>query len=439
MGAITEGRRVMRWAVRHGIIRQLVLHQFRTGDPVAQLTLDPAVAADPIGHYAALRERGSLVHSGFAFHTAHHDVCTSILRSADFGAVGAPGGAAPGFMKILHRAGGRGPVGPVETPSMLVTDPPEHSRYRRPVTKAFTTRAVAALRVRTEQVAKELLDELTAVGTTTVDLVGSYVGLLPATVITEILGAPTEMRHRFLGWGSAAGRSLDMAPTFREFARSERGTAALSSWMAAHLEQLRAEPGDDILSGLVRDQAEGNGLTHEELTSIAVLLLAAGFETTAGLIGHGVALLTGHPEQLALLRDDPELWPNAIEEILRFDSPVQQTVRIARRDTEIAGQQVREGQAAVVLIGGANRDPAVFPEPDRFDVTRPNARDHLTFSSGIHHCLGAGLARMEGVVGLHALFDRYPALALAGAPRRRPARVLRGFDRLPVRLSGDLC
>ena len=171
------------------------------------------------------------------------------------------------------------------------------------------------------------------------------------------------------------------------------------------------------------------------ITSIAMLLLAAGFETTVNLIGNGTALLTEHPEQLALLREDPSRWPNAVDEVLRHDSPVQRTGRIAHRDTEIAGERVRGGRIVVVMLGGANRDPAVFDDPGRFDVTRPNAGEHIAFSSGIHYCLGAALARMEGEVGLRALFERFPELALDGPPHRRPTRVLRGYDAMPARLT----
>jgi cytochrome P450 len=166
-----------------------------------------------------------------------------------------------------------------------------------------------------------------------------------------------------------------------------------------------------------------------------MLLLAAGFETTVNLIGNGVGLLTAHPEQLALLRAEPQRWPRAVDEVLRVDSPVQRTGRVAQRDTKVAGEQFRPNQVVILMLGGANRDPAVFPDPDRFDVTRPNAGDHLAFSSGAHFCLGAALARMEGEVGLRALFDRFPDLALAGPPRRRPTRVLRGYASMPVRLS----
>ena len=223
--------------------------------------------------------------------------------------------------------------------------------------------------------------------------------------------------------------------TFSEFRRSERDIAALQQWMLGHFEHIRRHPGDDILSALVHAQSEEGRLSEDELTSIAILLLAAGFETTMNLIGNGAALLAADPEQLALLRADPAGWPGAVDEVLRHDSPVQRTGRIARRDTVVAGERVSAGQIVLLLLGGANNDPAVFVDPTRFDVTRADAGNHVAFSGGVHYCLGAGLAKMEGEVGLRALFDRFPDLALAGTPHRRPTRVLRGYDAMPVRLS----
>ena len=205
--------------------------------------------------------------------------------------------------------------------------------------------------------------------------------------------------------------------------------------MVGHFEHIRRHPGDNILSTLVHAHSEEGRLSRDELTSIAMLLLAAGFETTVNLIGNGAALLTSHPGQLARLQADPALWPRAVDEVLRHDSPVQRTGRVAIRDTEVAGERMRAGSVVVIMLGGANRDPAVFTDPDVFDVTRPNAGEHIAFSSGIHYCLGAALARMEGEVGLRALFDRFPDLVPDGPPHRRPTRVLRGYDAMPVRLS----
>lgn len=432
---IAEVRRAIRWGVRHGMVRRAMGQRVREGDLTARLMVDPELIADPFPHYAAIRARGRLVDNGLVLYAGHHDLTTAILRSPDFGVVGGPTGPAPMALRYAVRAGGRGPLGPAEPPSMLSTDPPDHTRYRKLVTRAFSARAVAALRARTEQIAGELLAGMGARDGATADVIEDYASLLPATVIAEILGAPLEMRRQFLEWGEGAALSLDAGLPFAQFRRSERDLAALQDWMRGHFAHLRRHPGDNILSALVHAHAEEGRLTEDELTSIAMLLLAAGFETTVNLIGNGVALLTAHPDQLALLRAEPTLWTRAVEEVLRVDSPVQRTGRVAQRDTEVAGERVRAGRVVVLLLGGANRDPAVFADPDRFDVTRENAGEHLAFSSGAHFCLGAALARMEGEVGLRALFDRFPALTPTGPPRRRTTRVLRGYAAMPVRLS----
>jgi len=276
------------------------------------------------------------------------------------------------------------------------------------------------------EVAGELLDDLARDHAgEPVDLVRRYASQLPVIVICEILGAPVEMRDQFLTWGDAAATSLDPGMPLRQFKHAQQGIDALQDWMRGHFETLRRNPGDDVLSQLVTatDNTADNGadsagerLTETELLATGLLVLAAGFETTVNLLGTGIALLQDHPEQRELLERSPELWPNAVDEILRFDSPVQRTARRALRDTEIAGVPIREEEIVVVLLAGANHDPDVFDNPGRFDVTRENAGKHLSFSSGAHHCLGAQLARMEGEVGLRTLTERFPALSLVGRP-----------------------
>jgi cytochrome P450 len=430
---VTEIRRGMRWALRHGLVRQTVMPRIRAGELGSRVMMDDELLPDPFAAYERLRAEGRLVDAGMALITTDHALCTAVLRSPDFGTVPTEARLSR-LVRLAIRAGGRGPLGPVEAPSMLAVDPPDHTRYRKLVTRAFSARAVAALRTRAEEIAEELLDEMAGRGPRA-DLVEDYANLLPATVIAEMLGAPVSMRRQFLMWGEGAALSLDVGLRYREFRRAERDLAALQEWMLGHFESVRRSPGEDILSALVTAHDQGTGLSEDELTSIAMLLLAAGFETTVNLIGNGVGLLARHPEQLALLRAEPQRWPNAVEEMLRFDSPVQRTARIARRDIEVDGERLREGQLVVLVIGAANRDPAVFADPDRFDVTRADAGAHLAFSSGIHYCLGAGLARMEAEVGLRALFRRFPELELTRQPQRRPTRVLRGYAAMPVTLG----
>jgi cytochrome P450 len=425
-------RRGIRWVVRHGLIRRTVQRQMRAGDLGSRLMIDPTIREDPFPYYDELRARGHVVTSGLALMSAHHDVCLAVLRSPDFGQIRVD--LIPGILRLGMKLGGRTVLGPIEPPSMLVTDPPEHTRYRKLVTRAFSARAVAAMRPRVEEIAEGLLDEIASSGPT-VDLVARYASLLPATVIAEMLGAPVAMRRQFLEWGAGAALSLDVGLSYRDFRRSEHDLSALHRWMLGHFSEVRRARRDDVLSTLVTAHDQDEQLSLDELSSISMLLLAAGFETTVNLLGNGAVLLMRHPDQLALLRAKPQRWPGAVEEILRYDSPVQRTGRVALRDTEVAGHPVRAGSLIVTLLGGANRDPAVFPDPHRFDVQRREADHNVAFSSGVHYCIGAALARLEGEVGLQTLFRRFPDLALAGAPHRRPTRVLRGYDAIPVRLS----
>ncbi|MDQ2881254.1 MAG: cytochrome P450 [Actinomycetota bacterium] len=427
-------RRRIRWVVRHGLIRRTVQRQVRSGDLGSRLMIDPAIREDPFPYYDELRSQGRIVTSGLAMMSAHHDVCLAVLRSPDFGQMRLD--LLPGILKLGMKIGGRSVLGPIEPPSMLVTDPPQHTRYRKLVTRAFSARAITAMRPRVEEIAEDLLGEIARASPTgsTVDLVERYASLLPATVIAEMLGAPVAMRRQFLDWGAGAALSLDVGLSYRDFRRSELGIAALQQWMLGHFSDVRRARRDDVLSALVTAHDQGN-LTIDELSSIAMLVLAAGFETTVNLLGNGAVALMRHPEQLDVLRAQPQRWAGAVEEILRYESPVQRTGRVALRDTEVAGRPVKAGSLIILLLGGANRDPEIFPDPHRFDVQRPEADQNVAFSSGIHYCIGAALARLEGEVGLQTLFRRFPDLALAGIPHRRPTRVLRGYDEIPVRLN----
>ena len=425
-------RRTIRWVVRHGLIRRTVQRQMRAGDLGSRLMIDPAIRENPYPYYDELRAQGHVVKSGLALMSAHHEVCLAVVRSPDFGQMRLD--LLPGILRLGMKLGGRAVLGPIEPPSMLVTDPPEHTRYRKLVTRAFSARAVAAMRPRVEEIAEELLDGLASSGPT-VDLVARYASLLPATVIAEMLGAPVAMRRQFLEWGAGAALSLDVGLSYRDFRRSEHDLGALHRWMLDHFDEVRDARRNDVLSTLVTAHDQGEQLSLDELSSISMLLLAAGFETTVNLLGNGAVLLMHHPDQLELLRAQPRRWPGAVEEILRYDSPVQRTGRVALRDTLVVGRPVRAGSSIILLLGGANRDPGVFPNPERFDVQRPEADQNVAFSSGVHYCIGAALARMEGEVGLQALFRRFPDLALTGAPHRRPTRVLRGYDAIPVRPS----
>ena len=429
-------RGTVRWASTHGVLRVATLRRARAGNPDAQLLISPALLADPFEQYEKLRTDEPFVPGALAPVTVHHDVCTEVLRSDDFGVL-AVGGEVPLPLRLAQRFAGPSPnVAPLDPPSMLAVDPPVHTRYRRLVTRAFTARAVTAQRERTQAMADELLDSLDqAAGP--VDLMARYASLLPVAVISEMLGVPAAMRDQFLAWGDGAAASLDMGLPRSQYRSVQANVAAITSWMREHLRRLRREPGDDLLSGVIaaaRDEG-GNELSETELMAIATLVLGAGFETTVNLIGNGAALLFAHPDQRRLLAEQPALWPNAVEEVLRVESPVQRTGRRARRATTVHGVDLAEGDLVITVLAAANRDPKVFTDPHTFDVTRANARDHLSFSSGVHYCLGAALARMEGEIGLRSLFERFPDLAPAGPARRRSTRVLRGYASLPVTLG----
>jgi hypothetical protein len=441
MGTASTARGAVRWAATHGVVRAAIRSRARAGNPDAQVLRDPAVREDPYAHYERLRSPAPLVPGAFSRVSVHHAVCTEVLRSPDVGQIGGARSESlpPVLRAVLRLAGPRPSVGPVDPPSMLAVDPPEHTRYRRLVSRAFSARAVAGLRERTRAVAEDLLDDLergAAADGGRTDLVARYASLLPVTVISEVLGVPTGMREQFLAWGDAATPSLDAGLDRRTFADVERSLAELDAWFRGHLRRLRREPGDDLLSALVGAvDDDGGGLTEQELLATAALVFGAGFETTVNLVSNGAALLFASPGQRRLLAEDPALWSNAVDEVLRVESPVQRTGRRAVRDTTVAGVPVREGELVILVLAAANRDPLLFRDPHAFDVTRADARDHLAFSSGIHFCLGAALARMEGEVALQALFERFPDLAPAGPARRRRTVVLRGHTTMPVLLG----
>ncbi|MFI5777806.1 cytochrome P450 [Nocardia sp. NPDC051570] len=401
----------------------------RRGDTLARLMITPSGSSDPYPLIEDLRARGRLTMSSIAWASADHELCRTILRDNRWGVHAIESFEIP---HPLRRFAQRTPLppNPVEPPSMLVIDPPDHTRMRRPVAAAFTPRAIARLRERVASVTEELLAELPAGGSA--DLVTAYASQVPIAIISEILGFPRSSLPLFLEWGDAMSPLLDMGLPWRTYRHAMKSMRVMDGYLDDHIARLRREPGEDILSSLVR----AGELDDRELKATASLLMGAGFETTVNLISNGVVQLLAHPAQLARLREEPELWPNAVEEILRIDAPVQTTARVALSDgVELEGISFRKGHTVVLSLAGANRDPKMFEDPTRFDVARPNAKDHLTFSSGIHVCLGASLARMEGVYALRSLFDRFPNLQRAGRPERRPLFTLHGYSRLPVLLG----
>jgi len=425
---------LVRWGLRHGMGRTAMAIGLRQGEVFARLVLDTSLRADPYPYYAELRATAPLVPGRFALATTRHDVIEELLRHPDLRS-GFPEAFLPGPVRqLLQWATEPAAISPIEPPSMLVTDGPGHDRHRRAVSRAFTVRAVRDLEARVEVIATELLEALPARGP--VDLVGAYTDLLPVQVIAEILGVPPEMNPTFLRWGHAIAKSLDVGRDYRTLRHADWAVRELNTWLLGHFARLRRNPGSDLLSRVITlDPGKDAPLTDVDLVSIAGLVLGAGFETTVNLLSNGISALTANPDQLELLRAEPAHWPNAVQEILRYDSPVQNTFRHAGKDLELFGTPVPKGKLISLVVGGANRDPSVFPDPDRFDITRGNAKEHLSFGGGSHYCLGATLARLEGEVGLRLLFEHFPGLQPAGPALRRPTRILRGFARFPVELN----
>ena len=422
----------VRWGFGHLVPKVAMSSAARKGDLQGKL-LEASRAGDPFAVFEELRATGPLYRGKYAFVTTSLPLVREVLSSNDFRTGFDFSQTSGPLARLFGWAADTGFVGPLEPPSLLVTEPPDHTRYRKLVTRVFSVRAVEQLRARTEQIATELLDDLA--GHDTVDLVERYCTLLPVTVISEILGVPLSERERILAFGAAAAPSLDVGLGWSRFREVEAALKAFDGWLGDHLARLGRERGDDLLSQLVAVQEDGVGLDERELKATAGLVLAAGFETTVNLLGNGVALLRNHPDQLARLVDDPALWPNAVEEILRYDPPVLLTGRTSSRDTVVNGTTIPKGTLVTTVLAAANRDPDVFAEPARFDVGRENAKEHVSFSAGRHYCLGAALARMEGEVGLRMLFDRYPELRTLPGAQRRDTRILRGYATLPVRLG----
>ena len=413
---------VMRRAVEPAVLRYC---QWR-GDPVARW-MGPRAKADPYPLYESVRERGLVRSKLGPWVTASHATASAILRDRRFSS------------SPVHQRGYRPPAYPPGDPraglpddDLLTLDPPDHTRLRRLVSGTFTPKAIAALEPFIRDTAGQLLDSAGPAG---FDLIEALAFPLPIAVICHLLGVPAGDQARFRAWGHDVAATLEPQTARAAASQSRTSEQALAAYLGDLVAKRRAEPDGSLLSALIAAEEEGDRLTSGELVSMALLLLVAGFETTVNLIGNGtVALLReAGREQWRSLADDPALVPGAVEELLRYDSPVQMTSRTATEDADVGGTVIRRGTPVIVAIGGANRDPEVFSQPGRLQVSRPDASRHLSFSLGIHHCLGAPLARLEGRVALEELTGRHPGLELAGTPVRRPLLVLRGFESVPVR------
>lgn len=313
--------------------------------------------------------------------------------------------------------------------NMVQTDPPQHTRLRKLVARSFTARRIEALRPRIQQIADELVDAMLSRGR--VDLVEAFALPLPLAVICELLGVPARDRKTFHDWYL---ESTDFTAPEAASAAAE----AMTGYLGDLIDSKRRTPGTDLLSGLAAGEEGEDRLSREEMLGMAFLLLVAGYETAANLFSGGTLALLSHPEQLAALRADWSLLPDAVEEMLRYDAPVETAAfRYTREPVQIGGVTIGVGEPVAVVLAAASRDSGRFAEPDRFDIRR-DARGHLAFGHGVHHCLGAPLARLQGAVGFRTLLERCPGLALDEAGEElhwRPSLMLRGLHRLPVVVS----
>ncbi|WP_299576956.1 cytochrome P450 [uncultured Williamsia sp.] len=432
--ALESARRRTHWMATHGLVRAAAPLGARLGDLQARLISDPQVRVDPGPVHREIRSRGPIARGRLADVTVDHAVVRDVLRSDDFRTAGS-GPQGPKIIAAIEQRTRTDGLHPLRPPSLLATEPPSHTTYRRLVSSVFTARAVASMRDNVELTATRLLDELDG-ETGTVDIIDRYCARLPVAVIGDILGVPEDERDRVLEFGELAAPSLDLGLSWSESCRVDDGLSRFIEWLHGHLARLRENPGDDLMSQLIAARDDGVALTEQELLATAGLVLAAGFETTVNILGSGIDLLTTHRDQLEVLTASPDLWANAADEMLRLRSPVQMTARATVRPTEVGGTTLPADRLILLVLAGANRDPAVFDDPDRFDVTRENANKHHSFSGGRHFCLGAALARAETEVGLQTLFERFPDLVRAGQPVRRNTRVLHGYSSYPVRLHG---
>ena len=392
--------------------------------------LDPEFIRNPYPHYERMRAVDPVHLTPLGMYVAsRHAEVSLVMRDKRFGKDYVERTIRRYGPKIMEE-----PVFRSMSHWMLQQDPPDHTRLRGLVVKAFTARRVEDMRPRIQQVVDETLDRVIPQGR--MDLIEDFAFRLPVTIICDMLGIPEEHREAFYAGSRDGGRLLDPVPLSpEEIKQGNAGNAMAAMYFQQLFELRRKNPGDDLTTQLVQAEEDGSKLTNEELTANIILLFGAGHETTVNLIGNGLLALYRNPDQLALLKAKPELITNAIEEFLRYDSSVQLTGRVALEDIDdLGGRRIPKGESVLCLLGSANHDPAVYPDnPERLDITRPNVKP-LSFGGGIHFCLGAQLARLEAEVAISTLLRRIPDLRLDDAVNAewRPTFVLRGLKRLPA-------
>ncbi|QOZ32619.1 cytochrome P450 [Bradyrhizobium sp. CCBAU 53421] len=400
-----------------------------SGEPLFN-PLAPEFIRNPYPYYERLRRLDPMhVNAHGAFVASRHAEASLVLRDKRFGKDYVERSIRRYGPKIMDE-----PVIRSMSHWMLQQDPPDHTRLRGLVVKAFTARRVEDMRPRIQHVVDETLDRIIPQGK--MDLIEDFAFRLPVTIICDMLGIPEEHREAFYNGSRDGGRLLEPVPlSAEEIKQGNAGNAMAAMYFHQLFELRRKQPGDDLTTQLVQAEENGQKLTNEELTANIILLFGAGHETTVNLIGNGLLALFRNPDQLALLKANPGLITNAIEEFLRYDSSVQLTGRVALEDIEdLGGKRIPKGESVLCLLGSANHDEAVYPDhPEKLDIQRPNVKP-LSFGGGIHFCLGAQLARIEAEIAITTLLRRIPDLRLDDAenPEWRPTFVLRGLKRLPA-------
>jgi hypothetical protein len=391
---------------------------------------DPAVVADPYPAFAVARAQAPVQwHEGLGLWLAFtHAESNAVLRDRRLGRLWSDKTPAERFesFNLIHRN------------AILEMEPPDHTRLRRLISTAFARGHVERLRPWVQELADSLVDGLVerSAGTEPVDLLAGMAEELPVAVIAELLGVPDVDRPLLRPWSNAIVKMYEYGRTTQVEDDAERAAAEFVAYLRSLAADRRMAPGEDLLSHLVtmRD-ADGDRLTEDELVTTCILLLNAGHEATVNVSGNGLLALLEHPDQLQRLREDPGLLPTAIEELMRFDSPLQLFERTATEDVEIGGVTVARGQKIAALLGSGNRDPGVFADADTLDVGRTD-NPHITFGAGVHFCIGAPLARVELQASFGALLRRTSRLELASPARRRPEFVIRGLRELPLVVTG---
>jgi cytochrome P450 len=397
-----------------------------------QVLATPEGQADPYPYYAQMRAEARVSRTAFGPYVVNgYDECLGVLRDPR---LGRGMGIEDTSTGIFSDAGTRrGEFLDTSKHNMLLSDPPDHTRLRRLVSRSFTPRQVERLRPAVHSLVDALLDTLSERGD--VDFITEFALPLPMDVIGELVGVPGAERAGLQPFVRAAAKGIEPVLSEEETVAAIDAVIYLGGYFAELLDDRRRRPRDDLLSALVQARESDDRLTDEEITSTAILLFAAGFETTTNLLGNGLLALLRHPDQLADWRRHPDLASSAVEELLRYDSPVQFNLRTALEPADLLGEPLARGDRIVVLQGAANRDPARFDDPDELDLRRHD-NTPLSFGWGIHHCIGSPLARMEGEIAFNAVLARFSSIELTDDEAHwRPSFTLRGLLDLPVRVS----